>query len=116
VDSHELWLCAPPPVLIGAGRPIATGDDGRTPRACFWPRLRRPGYKLLGKKDLGTTEFPAREIRSYRRRRRPTVSMAAATPTYRTADVLTFARPLHEGSARAQPAPVADCVPRWGML
>ena len=59
VDSHELVaLCAPRPVFISAGRrPRATA--GWTPRACSWPAAGAgPVYKLLGKKDMGTTEFP----------------------------------------------------------
>ena len=32
---------------------------GWMPRACSWPALALvPLYKFLGKKDLGTTEFP----------------------------------------------------------
>jgi predicted transcriptional regulator len=48
VDSHELVaLCAPRPVFIsaGAGSFLAAVGAG-------------PVYELLGKKDLGTTEFP----------------------------------------------------------
>jgi len=42
-----------------------------------------PVYKLLGKKDLGTTEFPPGEPR-LSTATLPTVNMAAATPTCRT--------------------------------
>jgi hypothetical protein len=63
VDSHELVaLCAPRPVFIGAGRPIATGDGWADPKGMFLGAVGAgPVYKLLGKKDLGTTEFPPEE-------------------------------------------------------
>ena len=63
VDSHELVaLCAPRPVFIGAGRPIATGDGWADPKGMFLAAVGAgPVYKLLGKKDLGTTEFPPGE-------------------------------------------------------
>ena len=63
VDSHELVaLCAPRPVFISAG-----ADMSRTRRRC-WVDAKGtflagvgagPVYKLLGKKDLGTTRVPA---------------------------------------------------------
>jgi len=60
VDSHELIaLCAPRPVFIGAGATQVMG--GWMPRHVSGSGRRRPVYKLLGKKDLGTTEFPAIE-------------------------------------------------------
>jgi hypothetical protein len=63
VDSHELVaLCAPRPAFIGAGRPVATGDGWADPRGMFLGAVGAgPVYKLLGKKDLGTTEFPPEE-------------------------------------------------------
>jgi hypothetical protein len=63
VDSHELVaLCAPRPVFIGAGQPIATGDGWADPKGMFLAAAAAgPVYKLLGKKDLGTTEFPPGE-------------------------------------------------------
>ncbi len=58
VDSHELVaLCAPRPVFIGAG---ATKGDGWVDAKGMFLAASGAGpvYKLLGKKDLGTTEFP----------------------------------------------------------
>jgi hypothetical protein len=58
VDSHELIaLCAPRPVFIGAG--TITGDGWADPKGMFMAAAAAgPVYKLLGKKDLGTAEFP----------------------------------------------------------
>jgi hypothetical protein len=58
VDSHELIaLCAPRPVFIGAG--AIQGDGWTDPRGMFMAAVAAgPAYKLLGKKDLGTTEYP----------------------------------------------------------
>jgi len=58
VDSHELIaLCAPRPVFISAG---ATNGDGWVDAKGMFLAAAGAGpvYKLLGKKDLGTTEFP----------------------------------------------------------
>ena len=59
VDSHELIaLCAPRPVFSGAGADRAE-TDGRTRKGMFLAAAGAgPVYKLLGGKDLGTTEFP----------------------------------------------------------
>ena len=69
VDNHELIaLCAPRPVFIGAGS--SAGDGYADPRGDGWadaPGMflaevaAGPVYRLLGKKGLGTTEFPAME-------------------------------------------------------
>jgi hypothetical protein len=62
VDSHELIaLCAPRPVFVGAG---ATQGDGWTDaKGMFLAEVGAgPVYKLLGKKDLGTSDFPPIEI------------------------------------------------------
>jgi hypothetical protein len=58
VDSHELIaLCAPRPVFIGAG--TNSGDGWADPKGMFMAAAAAgPVYRLLGKKDLGTTEFP----------------------------------------------------------
>ncbi len=61
VDSHELVaLCAPRPVFISAG---ATDGDGWVDAKGMFLAAAGAGpvYKLLGKKDMGTTEFPAIE-------------------------------------------------------
>ncbi|MGC2829777.1 MAG: hypothetical protein WB627_13620 [Candidatus Acidiferrum sp.] len=59
VDSHELIaLCAPRPVFIGAG--AVQGDGWVDPRGMFMAAVAAgPVYRLLGKKDLGTTKFPS---------------------------------------------------------
>jgi hypothetical protein len=58
VDSHELIaLSAPRPVFIGAG--ATQGDGWVDGRGMFMATVAAgPVYQLLGKKDLGTTEFP----------------------------------------------------------
>jgi hypothetical protein len=58
VDSHELIaLCAPRPVFIGGG--ATEGDGWIDAKGSFMAAAAAgPVYKLLGKKDLGTTVFP----------------------------------------------------------
>ena len=58
VDAHELIaLCAPRPVFIGAGT-LAAGDGWVDAKGMFLAEAAAgPVYKLLGKKDLGTSEF-----------------------------------------------------------
>ena len=61
VDSHELIaMCAPRPVFISGG---ATNGDGWVDAKGMFMAAAAAGpvYKLLGKKDLGTTEFPPME-------------------------------------------------------
>jgi hypothetical protein len=69
VDSHELVaLCAPRPVFISAGNgPGPVNPDGTVPINDAWVDAKGsflaavgagPVYRLLGRKDLGTTEFP----------------------------------------------------------
>ena len=62
VDAHELIaLCAPRPVFIGAGNP-AQGDGWVDPKGMFMAAAAAgPVYRLLGRGDLGTTEFPPME-------------------------------------------------------
>ncbi len=59
VDAHELIaLCAPRPVFIGAGS-VANGDAWVDAKGMFLAAAAAgPVYKLLGGKDLGTSEFP----------------------------------------------------------
>jgi hypothetical protein len=70
VDSHELIaLCAPRPVFLSGGAgPGPLNPDGTVPVNDAWVDPRgsflaavgaEPVYKLLGKKGLGTTEYPA---------------------------------------------------------
>ena len=58
VDSHELIaLCSPRPVFIGGG--ALKGDGWADAQGMFIAAVAAgPVYKLLGKKDLGTTTFP----------------------------------------------------------
>jgi hypothetical protein len=69
VDSHELIaLCAPRPVFLSGGNnpspvtaegTVANNDAWVDPKGSFLAAVGAgPVYKLLGKKDLGTTEFP----------------------------------------------------------
>jgi hypothetical protein len=67
VDNHELIaLCAPRPVFIGGGASV--GDGYAEPGGDAWADSKGmflaevaagPVYKLMGKKGLGTAEFPA---------------------------------------------------------
>jgi hypothetical protein len=62
VDAHELIaLCAPRPVFISSGSLQVEGGwiDGKG--TFFGAVGAGPVYKLLGKKDLSTTEFPPME-------------------------------------------------------
>ena len=61
VDSHELVaMCAPRPVFLSAG--ATNGDGWVDAKGTFLAGVGAgPVYKLLGKKDMGTTEFPAIE-------------------------------------------------------
>jgi hypothetical protein len=60
VDSHELIaLCAPRPVFISGGAQNG-GDRGVDTKGSFLAAVGAgPVYRLLGKKDVGATEFPA---------------------------------------------------------
>jgi hypothetical protein len=62
VDAHELIaLCAPRPVFIGAGT-LEKGDGWVDPKGMFLAAAAAgPVYRLLGKQDLGTTDFPPTE-------------------------------------------------------
>ena len=59
VDAHELIaLCAPRPVFIGVGSNTA-GDEWADSMGEFLGAVGAgPVYRLLGKKDLGTANFP----------------------------------------------------------
>jgi hypothetical protein len=59
VDAHELVaLCAPRPVFISSGSPKIEGNWVDAKGMFLGGAYAGPVYKLLGKKDLGTTEFP----------------------------------------------------------
>jgi hypothetical protein len=61
VDAHELVaLCAPRPVFISSG--AVKGDGWVDAKGMFLAGAHAGSvYKLLGKKDMGTMEFPAME-------------------------------------------------------
>ncbi len=58
IDAHELvCLCAPRPVFISSGS--HNGDAWTDPKGMFLAGVEAgPVYRLLGKKEMGTTEFP----------------------------------------------------------
>jgi hypothetical protein len=62
VDAHELIaLCAPRPTFISYGASTGPGAEGTwvDQKGSFLAAVAAgPAYKLLGKKDLGTTEMP----------------------------------------------------------
>ena len=59
VDAHELVaLCAPRPVFISSGSPKVEGNWVDAKGMFLGGAYAGPVYKLLGKKDLGTNEFP----------------------------------------------------------
>ena len=62
VDAHELIaLAAPRPLFIGAGL-LEQGDGWVDPKGMFLAAAAAgPVYRLLGKRDLGTAEFPPAE-------------------------------------------------------
>ncbi len=62
VDSHELIaLCAPRPVFFSAGS-LEAGDGWVDAKGTFMAAAAAgPVYRLLGKKDLGTKDFPPME-------------------------------------------------------
>ena len=59
VDAHELVaLCAPRPVFISSGSPKVEGQWVDAKGMFLGGAYAGPVYRLLGKKDLGTIEFP----------------------------------------------------------
>jgi hypothetical protein len=62
VDAHELIaLCAPRPIFISYGASEGPGAEGKwvDQRGSFMAAVAAgPVYQLLGKKDLGTSDFP----------------------------------------------------------
>ncbi|MDJ1478949.1 acetylxylan esterase [Cytophagaceae bacterium YF14B1] len=59
VDSHELIaLCAPRPVFVGSGSLQVEGGWVDAKGMFLGAAYAGPVYKLVGKKGLGTTEFP----------------------------------------------------------
>src|SRR5205085_10913959 len=66
VDAHELIaLCAPRPTFISYGASTGPGAEGTwvDQKGSFLAAVAAgPAYRLLGKKDLGTTTMPPVEI------------------------------------------------------
>ncbi len=59
VDAHELVaLCAPRPIFISGGSPHVEGQWIDVKGTFLGGAHAGPVYRLLGKKDLGTMEFP----------------------------------------------------------
>jgi lysophospholipase L1-like esterase len=115
VDSHELIaLCAPRPVFISAG--ANQGDAWVDAKGMFLAAAGAgPVYKLLGKKDLGTTEFPPIETPlidgevAYRQH------SGGHTPAPNWPTFLTFAGRYIEGpplASESRPSAV-DQAGRW---
>jgi hypothetical protein len=106
VDAHELVaLCAPRPVFISGG---ATDGDGWVDAKGMFLAAAGAGpvYRLLGKKDMGTTEFPPIETAlidgdiAFRQH------SGGHTPGPNWPTFLTFAgRYLHAGQTSAAGAP-----------
>jgi hypothetical protein len=62
VDAHELVaLCAPRPVFVSVGSPTVEGQWIDAKGMFMATAAAGPVYRLLGKKDLGTTEMPPME-------------------------------------------------------
>jgi len=62
VDAHQLLaLCAPRPVFISSGSPNVEGRWVDAKGMFLGGAHAGPVYKLLGKKDLGTMEYPAEQ-------------------------------------------------------
>lgn len=66
VDAHELIaLCAPRPTFISYGAPSGRGAEGTwvDQRGSFMAAVAAgPAFRLLGKKDLGTSEMPGIDV------------------------------------------------------
>ncbi len=59
IDAHELIaLCAPRPVFVSCGSPTVEGNWVDSRGQFLAAVAAGPVYKLLGKKDLGTSEMP----------------------------------------------------------
>jgi hypothetical protein len=63
VDAHQLVaLCAPRPVFISSGSPNVEGKWVDAKGMFLGAALASPVYELLGKKGLGTMEYPAEQV------------------------------------------------------
>ncbi|MGA2097119.1 MAG: acetylxylan esterase [Candidatus Acidiferrum sp.] len=111
VDSHELIaLCAPRPVFIGAG--ATQGDGWVDAHGMFMAAVAAgPVYRLLGKKDLGTAEFPAIETPLIEGELAYRQHSGGHTPAPNWPTFLTFAgRYLQVGSGAKAVAASADAA------
>jgi hypothetical protein len=105
VDSHELIaMCAPRPVFIGGG--ATQGDGWADAKGTFLAAVGAgPVYQLLGKKSLGTSEFPPIETPlmdgdlAFRQHR------GGHTPAPNWPTFLTFASRYIQGPAVSAAAP-----------
>jgi len=112
VDNHELIaLAAPRPVFIGGGSTAGDGfsnpggDAWADPRGMFMAEAAAgPVYRLLGKKDLGTRDFPPIETALIDGDLAFRQHSGGHTPVPNWPSFLTFAsRYLHApGSAKTQ--------------
>jgi hypothetical protein len=110
VDSHELVaMCAPRPVFISGGATM--GDGWVDAKGMFLAGAGAgPVYKLLGKKDMGTSEFPPIETALINgdvafRQHSGGHTDAPNWPTF-----LTFADRYIRASSQAASHPVASAV------
>jgi WD40-like Beta Propeller Repeat len=107
VDAHELIaLCAPRPVFISGGSPGVEGGWVDVKGTFLAAVAAGPVYELLGKKDLGATEFPPIETALIDgdiafRQHRAGHTTGPNWPTF-----LTFASRYVKGPALAQSAGV----------
>jgi hypothetical protein len=104
VDAHELIaLCAPRPVFVGAG--ATNGDGWVDAKGMFLAGVGAgPVYKLLGKKDLGSGEFPAIETALIDGEIGFRQHSAGHTPAPNWPTFLTFAGRYMKGPGRAAKA------------
>ena len=125
VDNHELIaLCAPRPVFIGAG--ALAGSDPAKQQMDGWADARGmflaevaagPVYRLLGKKDLGTTQFRPSRPRSSTATS-ASVNTPAATPPpptgphSSTLQATMYMFPTQAGQAIELPAPLKHVLVR----
>ncbi len=121
VDAHELVaLCAPRPVFISAG--AVNGDGWVDAKGMFLAAAEAgPVYRLLGRKDMGTTEFPPIETALVEGDVAFRQHSGGHTPGPNWPTFLAFAGRYFEGSppagaARAKVALTFDDLPVHGPL
>jgi hypothetical protein len=113
VDAHELIaMCAPRPTFISYGAASGQGAEGTwvDQKGSFMAAVAAgPVYKLLGKKDLGTTG------RDGSRRRRAGLASARRRPHHRPqlAHLPDLGRPLHQSPAVAKLRRTRPLIPSF---